>query len=207
MISSSSKRRIIGSKRGQRVALLTVATAIGVAIAAATTASSAPRVPPPGSPAALLPEDKRALAEFARSGRNLTGATVLAVRGGRAYYQVANSDGQNCYAVGPVGGTDYLLGQIECVPDFPSEARPVLDFTVVHGGLNPGEAARVYRSEGFTADTVAAIGFTTTSGQLVHVTPVTDNIYSVTAPPTADVSQLVALDSSRKVIWSQQIAH
>jgi hypothetical protein len=120
--------------------------------------------------------------------------------------RIANADGSACYGVGPAAPTDYRLGQIQCAADFPSAARPLLDFTVVHGGTANLSADRVWRSEGIAADGVADVAFQTASGEIVNVAPVVGNVYSISALPTRHVSTLVARDSQRSVLASIPIA-
>jgi hypothetical protein len=101
-------------------------------------------------------------------------------------YRIENSAGPACYAVGdahPVAAGRQQpaarLGQILCVPDFPSASRPILDFTVIHGGSSAA-GDRVWRSEGIAADGVRSIAFQTPDGRTLGATPVIGNIYSVT---------------------------
>jgi hypothetical protein len=198
------------------LAAVTVALALGTASGRAThkklvrMSPAALRVvsaPAPGA-VALTPSDKQQLAHFAQSGQTLTDVAALGSRAGRVYYRVTNTSGPDCYAVGPAAmNTDYRLGQVSCAPDFPSAERPILDFTVVMGGLKPDQAAHVFRSEGIAADGVADVGFLTTDGQLVDVHPVVHNIYSNVTPTNRDVSTLVARDANGKVIYQLQIAH
>lgn len=189
------------------------ALVLGVANGGAThkrvvrTSAAAVRVvsaPAPGS-VALTDSDKQ---QLARLGQTVTDVAALGTRGGRAYYRIKNTSGPDCYAVGPAAmNTDYRLGQIECAPDFPSAARPILDFTVVMGGLRPDQPAHVFRSEGIAADGVADVGVLTPDGQLVDVHPVVNNIYSIVTPTSRDVSELVARDANGTVIYKLQIAH
>jgi hypothetical protein len=149
----------------------------------------------------LLPADVRALQRFEKGGESLHELSLLGTRGGRSYYRIENSTGSACYGVGPVNATEYRLGQILCVPDFPSANRPLLDFTIVHGG-SAASQDRVWRSEGIAADGIRSIAFETPSGRTVAVTPVIDNVYSVTSVPSERVAKLVARDANGEVIYS-----
>lgn len=153
-----------------------------------------------GADVALLPRDASALRRFDVSGYALHDVSLLGVRNGRAYYRIENSNGAACYSVGDVGDKEHLLGQILCAPDFPSAARPLLDFTVIHGGASAAQD-RVWRSEGIAADGVRSIAFQTPDGRTVGATPVVRNIYSVTAPPTQHVTSLVARDANGATVW------
>jgi hypothetical protein len=150
------------------------------------------------TPVALLPADTRALQRF--SGQGLSSVSLLATRGGRSYYRIESSAGPACYGAGPVVHTSYVLGQIQCAADFPSAARPLLDFTVVHGGTANRASDRVWRSEGIAADGVADVAFLTPSGELVGVSPVVRNVYSLQSLPAGKVSALVARDAQRSVL-------
>jgi hypothetical protein len=158
-----------------------------------------------GSPVALTAADQTFLASFAQGGEQLTTASMLGVRGGRAIYEISNSTGPDCYAVGPMQPASYTLGQVGCTAGFPSATSPIADFTVVNGGISSTPAAHVFRAEGVAADGVAAVGFRTADDRLVGVTPVVHNIYESTAPPKDVVTQLVALDASNAVIWSEDV--
>jgi hypothetical protein len=159
-----------------------------------------------GPAVSLLPIDQRVLAQFAHGGADLTTASTLGTRGGRLFYVIANSAGSDCYAVGPAAAVRYTLGQVACNAAFPSASAPLVDFTVVHGGLGKGSPGHVFRSEGIAADGIAAVGFESADGSLVGVQPVVGNLYASTAPPAEAVHKLVALDSDSKVVWSEEIA-
>jgi hypothetical protein len=159
----------------------------------------------PIGPVALTAADQTFLARFTQGAEQLTTASMLGVRGGRAIYEITNSTGPDCYGVGPMQPASYMLGQVECTAGFPSATSPIADFTVVNGGISSAPAAHVFRAEGVAADGVAAVGFRTSDGRLVGVTPLVHNIYESTAPPKDGVTQLVALDASNAVIWSEDV--
>ncbi len=94
----------------------------------------------------------------------------------------------------------HRLGQILCVPDFPSASRPLLDFTVIHGGRSDVTQDRVWRSEGIAADGVHEVAFRTPDGRTVGATPVVQNIYSVASVPSERVTDLIAKDAKGSVI-------
>lgn len=212
-----------GTRRSMRTPLIVLLLVIlgGSAIASAATSSlgrqhavqsgafsasvSRMSIRSSGAPVPLPPGDQRVLASFAEGGAQLTTAFLLGVRGGRAIYEIANETGRDCYGVGPMPATNYTLGQVECSPAFPSASSPIVDFSVVNGGVNSSSAAHVSRAEGVAADGVAAIGFRTADGRLVGVTPVVQNLYESSAPPRDAVEQLVALDASNNVIWSEVV--
>lgn len=154
-----------------------------------------------GNPVALLAGDVRAFQRFKAA--SLVAALPLATRGERSYFRVANNAGNDCYGVGPVKPTSYRLGQIRCSAEFPSEARPVLDFTVFHQPSSEPMSTRVFRSEGFAADGVADIALQAGSGELVAVTPVIDNVYSLLGPPDQHITKLLARDATGAVVWAQ----
>lgn len=158
-----------------------------------------------GTPVSLTAADEKMLARFKAAGADLTAVTRLGVRGARVIYEVANTAGSNCYAAGNAQPTGETLGQVECVPGFPSAENPIVDFTVVDGGIPSAPAVHVYRAEGVAADEVAAVGFQTSDGRLVGVTPVVHNLYESTAPPVDVVTKLVALDANNSIIWSEDV--
>jgi hypothetical protein len=153
-------------------------------------------------PVNLLPSDVRALARFSQSGDTLGNVTLLGTRDGQSFYRIENSTGAACYGVGDVHATDHLLGQILCAPDFPSAQKPILDFTVIHGGTANPAQDRVWRSNGIAAAGVNSIAFQTADGRTVGATPVVNGIYSVRAVPTVHVTNLIAKDPTGKVIYS-----
>jgi hypothetical protein len=158
---------------------------------------------PGGQPVSLTTRDVAALGRFASSGQSLSAASPLATRGGRTYYRVGNGTGADCFSIGPAQATDFYLGQIMCAPDFPSVARPVLDFTVLTQPSSNSASARVVRSEGFAADGVADVAFQTPDGKLADTTPVLNNVYVIATPPARYVTGIVARDASGKIVWSQ----
>ena len=156
-------------------------------------------------PVFLLPRDVQALQRFTGPDVALHDVTLIGRRGDRAYYRIENSAGPACYAVGPSHPGAYVLGQIMCAPDFPSAARPILDFTVVHGGSPDVTQDRVWRSEGIAADGVTAIAFRTPDGRVVHESPVVRNLYSVPAVPTDRVTELVVEGAAGRIVYSMPI--
>ena len=60
------------------------------------------------------------------------------------------------------------------------------------------------RLEGFAADGVSSVGVETADGDVVAVTPVTDNVYIRTEGlPTDPVRSLVAFDANGKRVYVQ----
>ncbi len=153
-------------------------------------------------PVELTAVDAQALERFSQSGDSLGDVSLLATRGGRLYYRIANQTGHDCFAVGPAQPMEYRLGQIMCAAAFPSEAQPLLDFTVLRQPEADASSARVLRSEGIAANGIAEIGFETADGRVVAVTPVMNNVYHVVAPPGQHVTRLVARDASGAVLWA-----
>lgn len=151
---------------------------------------------------AVTKMDTRALARFTRA--SLGDVTLLKTLDERSYYRITNTQGPDCYGVGPAEPRLYRLGQIQCAPDFPSAQKPVLDFTILHGDPN-GEAATVYRSEGFTADGIADLVLQGVNGEIVSVMPVVDNVYSLTTALKSPVARLTARDPSGTAVWNQPL--
>ena len=160
-----------------------------------------------GAAPARLARDEQALQRFEHSGATPTGVvSLLAKRGGRAYYRIEMAHGPTCYAAGPAVRGDYTFGKIMCAGDFPSPERPLLDFTVTHGTLRNGTVSdrRVASSEGVVADGVARVGFRSPSGEIVAAAAAKDNVYQG-IPPPGTVTELVALASDGKVLYSQAL--
>jgi hypothetical protein len=140
---------------------------------------------------------------------NLSGAGVelMATRGDRAYYRIV-ATGRTCYGAGPAG-PDYRLGQIGCTSGFPSQSVPILDFSVIHGNMNPDNgtiySSWIYRSEGIAADGVAKVAITDPTGKVIAETPVLDNIYSFGSPPAGKVGALLAFGRTGKLIRSERL--
>jgi hypothetical protein len=152
---------------------------------------------------AVTKMDTRALGRFTRA--SLGDVSLLKTLGERSYYRIRNTQGPDCYGVGPAEPRLYRLGQIQCAPDFPSVEKPVLDFTILHG--NPNEdAATVFRSEGFAADGIADLVLQGVNGETVGVMPVVDNVYSLTTALKSPVATLAARDSSGTAVWTQPLA-
>lgn len=191
---------------GVGFAIVTVALAVGSTAAVGKSQQRPPSALAAvsslgGSPIAPLPGDVRAFQRFRAA--SLVEALLVTTRGGRSYFRVANSAGSDCYAVGPLTPTNYRLGQIRCSAEFPSAETPILDFTVFHQASSDPASARVYRSEGFASDGVADIALQAASGELVAVTPVVGNVYSLPNPPDEHVTKLLARDATGAVVWTQ----
>ena len=94
----------------------------------------------------------------ARRGLQIESARLLAVRDGRAFYELQTPAGR-CFGVGSAASIGDPGGEAcPTGPPFPSALRPVLDFSVYEG--RPGDARTslsVVRVEGFAADGVAAV--------------------------------------------------
>jgi len=74
-----------------------------------------------------------------------------------------------------------------------------MDFTVMHG------SGAVWRSEGIAADGIADVALRTTAGDLIDVTPVANNVYSLSGLPSGRVDALVARDAGGRVLWSEPL--
>jgi len=153
-----------------------------------------------------LPQDEQALGRFEHSsGAPMGDNSLLAIRGTRAYYRIGT--GASCYATGPALRGEHTFGKMMCAADFPSSERPIMDFTVMHGTRRDGQITdlTVAISEGIAADGVASVGFRTAAGEIVATTPVQDNVYYHATPPSGTVTELVALGSDGKVLYSQPL--
>jgi len=158
-----------------------------------------------GAPIRPLPSDVATLKGFEQSGKSLGHISLLATRGERRYFSVANKDGTNCYAVGPAQATEYVLGQVMCADGFPSASQPIMDFTVFVQPQSDPTSARIARSEGFAADGVADIAFAASDGKIVAVIPVVNNVYHAVAPTDQYVTRMVAQDANGAEVWSMPL--
>jgi hypothetical protein len=201
------KNRISHGRLVLATSLIVVAS-VGAAIGKASTLSNGvahSRIAlATGPPTTLLTPDVRLLEQIESARNTQLSVQTTAVRDGRAFYELVGSDGVvDCWGVGPATSPEYRLGQVACV-NFPSDDRPVLDFTVVHGRRGAANGT-VWRSEGFAADSVASIGFETTDGRVVANRPVVDGVFSLVVPSSARIAALVASDASGAVIWRKLI--
>ena len=128
----------------------------------------------------------------------------LGARDQRDFYRVQTKTGAACYGMGfavqPPAAADIDLYACVRSPAFPSAARPVLDFTTM-GASKGGKLAPIIVN-GLAADGVASVAIADANVNLVAKTPVTNNIYSFTTVPSTDVSRLVGLDATGKVVFS-----
>jgi hypothetical protein len=151
---------------------------------------------------AAIPEGK-ALQRLSDRGFDLSGIRIMGERNGRAFYRVD----AECFGTGPALPARQPLGAIACTPDFPSSARPILDFTVFQGSSTNGESRptnlTVYRSEGFAADGVARVAFVDDAGAVVVESPVVDNTYSFDAVPERENLRITAFSTTGERIFEQ----
>lgn len=139
-----------------------------------------------------------------KMGRALEDIFLLATRGDRAYYRM----GAECYAVGRASSATFAPGNISCLPQFPSPARPIVDFTVFGSTAGPDERPQpqnmtVHTSQGVAADGVAKVALVDPDGQVVAETPVLDNVYSFDPAPAGKATKLVAYSATGEVVFSQ----
>jgi hypothetical protein len=128
-----------------------------------------------------------------RSGR------LLAVRDGRAFYELQTADGR-CFGVGSAAKIGDPGGEV-CPPAaFPSESRPTLDFSVFEGNAAARDDLTLFRIEGFAADGVAAVGILNRAGHVALRVPVADNVYVLSHVPPGLSGVVVALDQDGTVI-------
>jgi hypothetical protein len=124
----------------------------------------------------------------------------IAVRNGSAFFVADLRGGGLCTSIGSIGSA-MVLGGIQCSPDFPSPARPLLDWSRFTG---PIAQPQVTQLEGFAADGVASVAVVTRDGSVEAATSVEDNVYLRTAdlPPTP-IREIVALDANGTRLYSE----
>jgi hypothetical protein len=127
-------------------------------------------------------------------------ASLLAVRGGRAYYLLQTQNGP-CGAVGQPDKPD-VLAAAQCPQGhFPTAEHPVLDLSVYESATHELGTVSLYRAEGITADGVAAVQFLRPDGSTALTVPVARNVYATTSVPTEPIAGVAALDKGGKRIW------
>jgi hypothetical protein len=154
------------------------------------------------SPLARLSNGGRAVpvaqTAFARRAR-VERVSLLAVRGGRAYYEV-DADG-TCFGAGPAADLG-ALGSVDCPRGvFPAADRPVLDFSIYETTERGSRDLALFRAEGFAADGVSAVAFLRPNGKVALTVPVHGNVFATTAVPKGSIKGLAALDGSGKEVW------
>lgn len=135
----------------------------------------------------------------ARSAFRVQTGRLLAVRDGRAFYELDTADGQ-CFGVGSATSIGDPGGEACPREPFPSAARPTLDFSVYEGHAAARDDLTLYRIEGFAADGVAAVGVLNRAGHLALRVPVSDNVYALSHLPPGLSGVVVALDAGGSVI-------
>jgi hypothetical protein len=127
-------------------------------------------------------------------------ASLLAVRGARAYYRVDGKDGV-CVAAGPAGDQGDL-GTIQCPRgSFPTAERPVVDLSVYESTSHVRGELSLYRAAGVAADGVAAVAFLRPNGSVALKVAVSGNVFASTSVPQGPIAGVVALDSGGRELW------
>ena len=129
-----------------------------------------------------------------------TQASLLAVRGARAYYRLAGSDGQ-CVASGPAEAVGEL-GTVQCPQGpFPSANRPIVDLSVYESTSRNGRELSLYQAAGIASDAVATVEFVRPNGGVALTLRVSGNVFAGSAVPPGPISGLVARDAAGKELW------
>jgi hypothetical protein len=127
-------------------------------------------------------------------------ASLLAVRGGRAFYRLETSHGM-CLGSGAAADVGDL-GAVECPQGpFPTAERPVVDLSVYESTSRGRPEVSLYRAEGVTADGVAAIAFLRPNGKVALKVRVYGNVFAEASVPPGPVAGIAALDSADKELW------
>jgi hypothetical protein len=135
----------------------------------------------------------------ARAAFRVESARLVAIRDGRAFYELDTPDGR-CFGVGSAASVGDPGG--EACPDgtFPSPPRPTLDFSVYEGRVGDRDHMTLFRIEGFAADGVAAVGVRNAAGHIALRVAVANNVYALDRVPPGLSGALVALDAQGGVI-------
>jgi len=127
-------------------------------------------------------------------------ASLLAVRGARAFYRV-DAKGGPCVAAGSAAEPGEL-GTVDCPRGpFPTAELPVIDLSVYEATSRDRREVSLYRAEGIAADGVAAIAFLRPGGRVALRVPVTGNVFSASSVPPGLIAGIVALDAAGKELW------
>jgi hypothetical protein len=178
------------------VTLAVVAFAVAITLATRTSASERGSLSRISNEGRLVPVRG---AKFARV-LGVQQASLLAVRGSRAYYHLDGRDGP-CIASGPadVPGD---LGTVQCPRGpFPSADRPVVDLSVYESTSREKRELSLYRAAGVAADGVATIEFVRPNGSVALTLPVSGNVFAAASVPSGPIAGLVARDAAGKQLW------
>ena len=179
-----------------------LAGALAVAVTAAVTLATLTSASKPG-PMTRISNHGRAVTFRSNAlTRNLgiDGASLLAVRAGRAYYLLETQSGP-CGAVGQPDKPDTLAAAQCPQGHFPTPDHPVLDLSVYESASHELGTVSLYRAEGITADGVAAVQFLRTDGTTALTVPVSGNVYATTEVPSGPIAGVAALDKGGKRVW------
>jgi hypothetical protein len=184
-------------KLGLAVVMLAV-----VALAAAVTLATRTNASEQGSLSRISNEGRLVPLRGAKLARALGAqqASLLTVRGARAYYHVDSKDGP-CIASGPADLTGEL-GTVQCPHGpFPSAERPVVDLSVYEATTREKRELSLYRAAGVAADGVATIEFVRPNGSVALTLPVSGNVFAAASVPVGPIAGLVARDAAGKQLW------
>jgi hypothetical protein len=181
---------------------LAVAALAAVAFAGAITLATRTNASERGSLSRISNEGRIVSVRGARLARALGAyqASLLAVRGARAYYRVAGKDGP-CVASGPSDAPGEL-GTVQCPRGpFPSSERPVVDLSVYESTSPEKRELSLYRAAGVAADGVATVEFVRPNGSVALTLPVSGNVFAAASVPSGPIAGLVARDAAGKQLW------
>lgn len=144
--------------------------------------------------------------------------TLVATRGGEAFYVIKRKTGGPCYAVGRVQH-DVTPAQLQLrgrsrfgvlgCPfagrsfGFPSKTQPILDYSTYFG--TSVRASRMTRLQGFAADPVTKVGVIDGNNKIAYTVEVSENVY-LGVPPSVEVHGIVALGKDDKLLFVQCVA-
>jgi len=178
------------------VAAIAAAATAAIVLATLTSASK------PGALARISNHGYRITLRSNSLTRNLgiDEASLLAVRGGHAYYLLQTQNGP-CGAVGQPDKPD-VVGAAQCPQGhFPTAEHPVLDLSVYESATHQLGTVSLYRAEGITADGVAAVQFLRPDGSTALTVPVTGNVFATTSVPSEPIAGVAAVDRGGKRVW------
>jgi hypothetical protein len=127
--------------------------------------------------------------------------SVLAVRGGRAFYRLDRAGDTPCFGVGRASDVGNP-GTVACPRGgFPASGSPVLDLSVYESTRHDVRDFSLFRVAGFAADGIAAIEFFRPNGSVALMVPVSGNVYATSAVPSGPIAGYAALDKDGNRRW------
>ncbi len=136
------------------------------------------------------------------------GIRHLGDRAGVAFYVSRGTRHGLCFATGPAGGQQPSFAFLGCqragADVFPSDVRPIADFSPLRGRLG-SSAVYVQRLEGVAADGVASVGVLAENGEVSAAVRVVNNLYVSSSLPEVPAKGIVALSADGRTLFTKPL--